>query len=373
MTSDTKKSTIIFVSNRFGYGPTVTLLHLVRLFVKNVNAEIVFIGSGICKEAFDASLNGFVTFIDADERDYEAIKKIIGRYDHDNRVFLVSCLNRFAIQAANDLGVPNAIIDFLTWMWNGIPKGYEDAGYYFSNHFGTSNRKEGMIEVPLILGPMVDKVKAKKDYLLINIGGTQNHLMPGIPKNYLALLSFFLNSIRIPTGLSVVVAGGKQAIEFLKCSSTRPEFRIESLSHDEYVSIQQRSAKIVSLAGTNSTFMSFALDIPVVFLLPQLYAHWKLTLFLKERGYISDCYHWDRYMSVPSDISQMTELDSIYMIEELAKEALSDHGILSKMKEDLQHLIDENTDISGQKRFIKDIGIGGEEVILRKLKEFWNL
>lgn len=370
MKTELQKPIIIFISNRFGYGPTITLLHVIRKFISKIEADFVFAGSGICKEAFDFNLKDKVTFIEMDERDIAEIRKLFLKYK-DRKVYVVSCLNRLAIQAAKELKIPNALVDFLTWMWNKIPEGYESTDHYFSNHFDTNNKKPQMIEVPLILGPIPNRRSYMKEYLLFNIGGTQNHLVPGIPKNYLSLLSNFLNSLQVPSDIRVVVAGGGEAIKYLKDTSTRSEFRIESLPSQEYISIQQRSRKIVSLAGTNSTFMSFILGLPVVFLLPQLYAHWKLTLFLKERNYITSCQHWDDYMTVPAHINSLTEKESIFLIEDLSAKALADKNIFSKMLEDLQEAINRENDVSGQEKFIHDIGVGGEDVIWDYLNNCW--
>lgn len=371
MEPKTQKPVIIFISNRFGYGPTTALLHVVREFIEKVDADFVFAGSGICKEAFDFKLKDRVEFIEIDERDYDEIKKFLLRYKN-RRVFLISCLNRLAILVAKELEIPNALVDLLTWMWNEIPNGYKDADYYFSNHFGTKNKKPYMIEVPIIMGSIPDKKNiVKKKYLLVNIGGMQNHLVPGLPENYLRLISYLLNNIKIPSGFEVVVASGNQAVEFLKKLSTRPEFRITSLSFEEYTSIQNQSKKIISLAGSNSTFMAFILGTPVVFLLPQLYSHWKLTMFLKQKKYIKHCQHWDDYMPVPADINSMTEKDIIFLIEKLSAKAFNDKKILDRMMSDLQNMIDTDVDTKGQDKFIADIGIGGEKKIFSHLNNSW--
>ena len=183
MKQKTQKPVIIFISNRFGYGPTITLLHIIREFINRIDAEFIFAGSGICKEAFDFNLETKVKFIELDERNYDKIKEFLSEFKN-RKVFLISCLNRLAILAANELYVPNSLVDFLTWMWNEIPQGYEKADYYFSNHFGTKNKEPYMIEMPLILGHMPDKKNVEKKYLLINIGGSQNHLVPGVQENY---------------------------------------------------------------------------------------------------------------------------------------------------------------------------------------------
>lgn len=368
----TQKPVIIFISNRFGYGPTTALLHVAREFLAKTGFDLIFAGSGVCKEAFDFNLKDKVKFVELDERNYDEIKKFILRYKN-RKVFLISCLNRLAILAAKELDIPNALVDLLTWMWNEIPKGYEVADYYFSNHFGTKNKKPYMIEVPIIMGSIPKKKDTKKKYLLINIGGMQNHLVPGLPENYLRLISYFLNNIKVPMDIEVVVASGNQAVEFLKKLNTRPEFRITSLSFEDYTSIQNQSKKIISLAGSNSTFMAFILGVPVVFLLPQLYSHWKLTMFLKQKKYIKHCQNWDDYMSVPSDINSMTEKDIIFLIEDLSAKALSDKNILDKMMNDLQNIVDADVDTTGQDEFIVDIGVGGEKIIFDYLKSRWFL
>lgn len=370
---DNSQKTIIFISNRFGYGPTITLLHIIREFATKTKLDLIFAGSGICKEAFDQTLADRVSFVETDERNEDMIANLLLKYKDNPGVFVVSCLNRLAIQAANKLSIPNAMIDFLTWMWKEIPPGFEYANHYFSNHFGTKNKRDNMIETPLILGPIPKMENFKKKYLLINIGGTQTHLVPGLPENYLTLLSSLLNKIKTPANLEVVVAGGSQAMGFLKSLNQRPEFRIESLSSSEYISIQRQSKKILSLAGTNSTFMSFVIGLPVVFLLPQLYAHWKLTLFLKERGYITDCEHWDKYLSLTKDINNLSEKESIFFIEDLAKQALGNHEIFNVILSDLQNMIDAEVDTTGQDQFIKDFGVNGEKYVFDYLKKVWNI
>ena len=365
-----EERTIICISNRFGYGPTITLSHVIKKLVGRIPAHIVFAGSGICKEAFDSTLKNIVSFVEIDERDSNGIKQLLGLYDRKS-TYLISCLNRLAILAAKELQIPCVMVDFLTWMWNEIPSGYEQADYYFSNHFGTKNQKPYMIEVPLIMGPAPINSNAKKEYFLINIGGTQNHLVPGVPKQYLTLLSALINNLEIIEGTKVVVAGGAQAIAFMKNLNKRPEFRIESLPFSEYVSIQQRSKKILSLAGTNSTFYSFLLDVPVAFLLPQVLAHWKLTLFLKNKGFISHCQHWDDYMTVPADIQKISEKESILLTETLAARVLSNEQLFRNILHDLQHMLQANIDTNSQKRFINSIGIDGEEIICNHLEKTW--
>ncbi|MCX6722318.1 MAG: hypothetical protein NTY04_04000, partial [Candidatus Staskawiczbacteria bacterium] len=212
MKQKTKKPVIIFISNRFGYGPTIALLNVAREFIKKIDADFVFAGSGICKEAFNAVFEKKIVFVETDEHNYDEIKKFILRYKN-RKVFLISCLNRLAIVVAKELKIPNALIDLLTWTWNKIPKGFESADHYFSNHFGTKNKKPYMIEVPLIIGPVPYKKNVNKKYLLINIGGVQNHLVESLPENYLKLVSYFLNTLKVPSNLKVVVASGSQSVK----------------------------------------------------------------------------------------------------------------------------------------------------------------
>lgn len=372
MTARSEK-TILFISNRFGYGPTITLAHVMRQFASNTDCRLVFAGSGICKEAFDRqSLGDRVSYIEADERDLDDILKLIGRFDA-SRLFLVSCLNRLAIQAAHERGIPNALIDFLTWLWNTIPDGYLLADRYFSNSFATENRLPQMIDIPLILGPVPSRRGTPGEYFLFNIGGTQNHLVPELPKNYLRMLSSLLNRVRIPQGLRTVIAGGKDAVAFLKENSTRQDFSFESLSSEEYVSIQRRSSKIVSLAGTNSTFMSFAIGVPVIFLLPQLLAHWKLTDLLEERGYITPAQKWSDYVQFDEDADEITEKESILLTERLSAIVLSDQKLMDRITNDLQSRIDSDVETAGQDRFISEAGIGGEHMVCESLRTAWDI
>lgn len=370
MKTGTQKPIVVFISNRFGYGPTTALLNIVKEFIKNGEVNLVFAGSGICKEAFCLAPEKKVIFCELDERDYNKMKDFLSQYK-DEKIFIISCLNRLAIMVAKELNIPNALVDLLTWTWNEIPKGYEIADHYFSNHFGTDIKKPYMIEVPLIIGQTPEKKGIKKKYILVNVGGSQNHLVPGVPENYLRLISYFLNNIKVPRGLEIIVAGGSGAVEFLRNSGIRPDTRIESFSLQEYTLIQNKSKKIISVAGSNSTFMSFVLGIPVIFLLPQLYSHWKLVSFLKEKNYIKDCQNWNDYMWLSNDINSLTEKESILLIEDLAKKALAEQEILNRMMYDLQKMIDADDDVAGQNKFIADVGIGGEKKIFEYLRDHW--
>ena len=371
MKSVSKKPAVVFVSNRFGYGPTVTMFHVIREIIKRSDAKLIFAGSGICKEAFDQTLKMRVDSLDIDERDQKILTTFLSDIRRSEKeVRVVSSLNRIAVKSADSLGIPSALIDCLAWMWKTVPEGYEKADMYFANMLGRSSIGD-MTDVPLILGPIIESI-LPKNVLLINIGGASNHHISGISKNHLLLLGRLLNQLNIPDNLSVFVAGGRQSVDFLKKIVKRPQFTIESLSQVEYSHIQGRSAKIVTLAGMNSVFTSFAHHIPTEFLLPQMYSQWALTKILNKGGY-TKAKHWDDYMSIPEGIDDMSEKEAMLVIEDLSALALKDDSIFKSILTDLQIGIDRETDISGENRCIGDFGIGGEKTIADALIKAWRL
>src|SRR3989344_700236 len=116
---------ILLFSNPFGYGPTITLMHIIRELQKKVSADLYVIGKqdGLCKEIFIRSkfVKG-IRWVDLDERDYKAVHKYISQ---NKNAAVVSVLNRFSIQSAYELHVPNALVDFLSWFWEAPAREYQ--------------------------------------------------------------------------------------------------------------------------------------------------------------------------------------------------------------------------------------------------------
>ncbi len=369
------KPTIIFFSNPFGYGPTTTLIHLAEVISKLTDIQMVVAGKndGLCKEVFSKSNHSNMQWHDLDERNFDQVKEYISQF---KKPYIVSILNRFSIEASRQLGVHNALIDFLAWFWDKPAREYSLSEYYFYNSLGakvtipTSNA----YDVPIILGSIPKKSKSQAgSQVLINIGGSQNPMVEGLPYEYLKLLVSIIDKIEFPKKSKVYIGGGKLATEYIKENLSHPErFIIGSFDHEEFLQIHANSDHVISLSGTNATFMSFKLGIPTTFLLPQLLAHWKLSIILRDQK-ISDPLMWEDYFDVDDNIYKLTEYDVVPYTENLSIKLRENPELLSKVVNKIQSQLETNLFVKKQTEYINKLGVNGEKFVAELLVKKWNL
>ncbi len=362
------KQTIILFSNPFGYGPTTTLIHIAKEILKKTDVNLVWGAKkeGLCREIFN--VKNKIIWHDINERDFNEVKKLIAKYPQAK---VISILNRFSIRAAKELGNDNALVDFLSWFWETAPEEYSLADIYFTNNLKKKIDpiNSNTIDVPIILGPIPEK--KEEDIILINIGGSKNPLVSGIPTSYLLLLSKILNMLNFGNS-KVYIAGGKEATAFIRKHISNNSYKIGSMSHEEFLSLHRKAKRFISLSGTNATFMSFALNVPTIFLLPQLLAHWKLSLLLKDQS-IPSVMLWEDYFLVDENIYSFGEKEIVPITESFSQKMIRNNQAINKYAERIQCWIDGPADTKEQEKFIKKVGLRGEEAVVSKLIEAWNL
>jgi DNA polymerase III delta prime subunit len=365
--------TVLLFSNPFGYGPTTTLLHIAEELSKRTNIKLVAAGKdeGLCKEIFRPSEHPEIEWRNVDERNFDKVKTFISQYPNSA---VVSILNRFCIQAASELRVPNALVDFLAWFWEKPANEYRLADLYFINSLGEQvpQINTHTFDIPIILGPIPQRKKTEEKIVLINIGGSQNPLVEGIPTNYLTLFSEIINRLHFGKA-TVFIAGGKTAADFVKVRVQDTTYKIGSLPHEQFLKIHAQAHRFISLSGTNATFMSFALGVPSIFLFPQLLAHWKLSLIL-ERSKIPTVLMWEHFYPIDDKTYHLSEKDLVPFTETLSAQTLTKPQIMTKIVSRIQNWIDTPFSTSNQNKFIKKIGsVRGEEAMISTLIKQWGI
>ncbi len=364
-----KVQKIILFSNPFGYGPTTTLIHIAEELLKRTDVELIVAGKedGLCREIFKNSTKD-IPWQDVNERDIGEIKRFLSSQEN---CAVISILNRFSIQVANELGIPCVLIDFLAWFWEKPAQEYGYADIYFTNYLGREIRQinNHTIDVPIILGPIPQR--NEEDIILINIGGSQNPLVEGIPVNYLTLFSKIINGLNFK-GSKVFIAGGIKATDFIRSQISDSSYNIASYQHKDFLNLHAKAKRFISLSGTNATFMSFALDIPTIFLLPQLLAHWKLSILLKEMG-IKDILMWEDYYQISNDQYHCSEKETVPFTEDLSTKTMADSGKMTDLIGKIQTWLEISPNTSTQKEFIRKIGVGGEKEVVSILIDRWEL
>jgi len=364
--------TIIFISNPFGYGPTGTLIPIIKEFEQNTNCETIFLGSKNCLEIINSNDNDWerLKIIKINERNINILKRFFK--SSKKPLFVISSLNRFAIQASDQLGIKNAMIDPLGWFWSKIPKGFELSDIYFYNNFGKDNIKNGRIciEIPLIVTN--SKHKTNKNLVIFNIGGSSNPLVKGLQKNYLKLLLYLITNIDKNIQSTIKVVGGGKAINFLKKNKDIGCMcNFSSLSYFDFEKEIKKSSLVITPAGMGATFSSIHLSKPTIIFLAQNLSQIKLEEILTYRNINKLNMNWTNYFELNS--SNISEKESIKLIDELSFEALENKNILDKILIDLKDLIQKSNTIKIEKMNVAGIKFGGEKVVFNKLKAYWNL
>lgn len=365
---------ILLFSNPFGYGPTITLLHIVEELTSRTHVKLIVVGkdNGLCKEIFMRSKHPKnIDWVDLDERNYDEVKALI--YKNQNAL-IISILNRFCVRAAHELNIPNVLIDFLSWFWDSPAEEYKLADKYFTNNLNkpVRNINQNIIDIPIILGP-VPPIMEKKDrsIILINIGGAQNPLVKGIPKKYLKFLGEMINKLDFGNS-EVFIAGGESAMKYVNQVVVNKNYNIGSIPHEQFLNLHSKSKLFISLSGTNATFMSYALKVPTILLPPQLLAHWKLSKVLIEAN-IPSIIMWENYFPINETTYRLSEKEIVPYTERLSDKMLRNRNDFNHMVARIQQLINNHPGIDQQTNFIDSVGIGGEKVLVSKLKKKWNI
>lgn len=359
--------TIVFISNPFGYGPTGKAIAVSNSFVNKGFRKIIFVGSSFTQEIMPNN----IIHIDCNERNEFDITNILIKIENP---VVISSQNRFAIYAANKLGIKSAFIDGLAWFWKKIPSDHLIANEIFWMNYPNIKRKmrRNIHNIHIVPG-IVDKIPkiGKRNKILIHIGGCENPISNIFPKNYLDLLSDGISTI---SHENVLVTGGNRAVEYLRSKLNSDEcFIFKTLKHDEFMYELNMSKHFITTAGQTATLEAFALKVPTSFLLPMNLSQFALTNILDKYNASPQKLSWDMYIPYLKDMTLINEKDAIIQFDRYASKLISNTVFTQKYTNDLKRIIRTVPVQKGQCDFIDYVGISGADTIVQHLIDRWSL
>lgn len=366
-----QEKTLILFSNPFGYGPTGRLVAILEEFCRLWGGKIVCVASGLTKEPHNKQHDRKVKFVAIDQRNLDAVKKLLSSI---KQPYVVSSLNRFAIQAAYDLKIPCALIDSLAWFWQSIPDQYYLADYYYClNIPGVLPKIKAMKNyqaVPAVLSKLpIKERRFKSNKILFYIGGTSTPLSDGLPRAYLKLFAECINNCECKEDISIFAE--KETSIFLNKLLDGTRFFADSIPHDEFLKQMICASHYLGTSGTTATLEAFAMEIPTSFLLPINLSQWALVNVLKNKKDCPSKMLWEDYVDNISELEKLNEKDAIRLFSSFAEQILADNSKKEKVISDFCDLVKKIPDTKKQKEFINEVGVDGARVVVEDLVKHW--
>lgn len=361
---------IFFFSNPFGYGPTATMIALLRRFFNLKNIKIYVIANGLCAEILDKTSN--ITIINIDQRDVTKIKALLQKY---KKPYVISSLNRFAILAAKELGLPSCFVDTLTYLWKEIPEDYLKADIYYASDFPnvynkTKHYKNAFV-TPLIIDSKIDITKTgqNKEGILLQLGGMKSPMNDEIPNDYLDIIALGLENATMP----ITVTGGHDGVSYIKSKIHNKYIECISTKKSDYLKLLQKSELLITTPGLNSTMEALYHKVPVNFIMPTNLSQWVNYNIFKQFDANGIDTTWESILKTDLNISDLSEYEAIIKINTFAK-------TVKKSEENLKHFytyffktICNKPDIKSQQNLLKKYGTNGAEFIAKDIIKKWEL
>ncbi|MFA4827363.1 MAG: hypothetical protein WC596_03915 [Candidatus Shapirobacteria bacterium] len=363
--------TVIFFSNPFGYGPTGTLIPIAKKFNDSLkNVQLIFASSGLCNEILNQHQLDKFNFYEINQRSIEEITLFLQRFTY--HPLIISCLNRFAIQAAYNIDTSSALIDPLGWFWRqNRPAEYSLAKYYFYN--GLNKVKypgKNHFDIP----PITDDFKFVKkvnlnNSIVFHLGGTQNPLVSGIPEKYLDLLIRLINDTHFNPEQEIIIAGGKASTDYINRFITK-KITCGSFPFDEFILKIKQCHKIYTPAGMGVTFISIHLKKDLNIFLPHNLSQWALSKTAIVKASAHNIFSWEDYFPFDWKLSQMTEKESIAITSKLSSQVLQDSSLYNKLQKKFSNSISTPNNVINSVPAFRN---KGQNFVLRKLITEWHL
>lgn len=358
---------LVFFSNPFGFGPTSKAIALMnsgkRLWH---DVKIYYVTDSECEQIFN---DEDIHVLHANPRDSKQIEEALSQFSYP---YVVSSLNRFAVCAAHDKGLPNCFIDSLTWMWKEIPLEYLRTDLYFALNFPGLDKKikqyPTVIKVPYIIDSYCTKEYITSD-ILIHIGGCMNPLTHSIPKTFLQILAKVLT---LHEDKNIVLCGGAEAVQYIRPYIDK---RVQCLtvSKGMFLSCLQHTKHFVTTSGLNASLEAFYYGVPTTFLMPTNLSQWNnLKIFQK---YCSDSsgVEWEDILQKKIFLDDKSEREALPLLEKIACDVLHDSILLERAVNLLHTQLNYIPQTSKQKEFITKLGTNGADTIANILKQKWGL
>lgn len=362
--------TIVVASNPFGYGPTGQAIALVNEILRSKKLDtfvVKFIASGLCFEIIQKEFsNTRVNIINIDERNPEALSEYLSSLE--GGVVCVGSQNRFIINAAKRIGLKSIFIDGLGWFWETIPESHLVADKIYWTNFPNLMMQDKVIpERVSVVGLLQDSCVWAPDlqnpFYLVSLGGCSNPIRSGLQENYLKLIMNILANIYIKTGVSIEVALGDSAREYvLKNSLTPVGVTVHTYDHFDMMQRFSQCTHHFSAGGQSSSMEALISKVPTTFYLP---SNMSQVFFQKvfNRYCSGDYYtHWESVIAGLVEFNESSELLAIDMIEDFSGQILGNNVLIDKI---VNHCIktiqSPNSDIF---KLVEELGNNGAQKIV---------
>lgn len=363
---------IVIFSNPFGYGPTGSVIPVLRSLLGQVkDADVVFVGSGLCLEIISGVP---VKIVHLDERDEVEIENYLKTLSN---AYVISSQNRFCIKVAKKLNIPCAFIDVLAWFWREIPADHLLADEIFWIKFprienSVPKDKNNIHLVSSIIATTSGGLK--ENQLIVHIGGAKYPLMDHLPYQYLNLISKGLNSIKAGEPFKrILVVGGAESVNYLRQKVTNMDITLCSLPQDKFINELERSSHLLTTAGVSSTLESFSLNVPTSFLLPLNLSQIALTDVLEKHGAYVQGLGWQKYLKINNNLRSISEKEALVEIDNYARIIDENEELSKRFVNDFLAIAKSIPKNEGQRKIIEYMGNSGGKEIVDILVREWNL
>lgn len=362
---------LLFFSNPFGYGPTATMMAVLRHFTNLTNVKIYVIARGLCAEILDNNTSN-IQIVDIDQRDVKQIQSLLKQHKDP---YVISSLNRFAVLAAKELSIPSCFIDTLTYLWDKIPDDYLKADIYYANDFPTVLDKmsghDNAIATPLIIDKDINLItpSTKRQGTILQLGGLKSPLSDLPPTDYLNLIAYCLNT----TKHHVTVTGGKDGLKYLQTKVSAPNIRFESLTKNDFLHKLSVSELCISTPGLNTTIESLFLGTPISFIMPTNLSQWVNYNIFRQFETTGIDITWENLTDGDLNINGLPEYDAIIKINQLAQQIQQTPSVMAKLRKMFEKTVSQIPIYSKQCAPLTKYGTDGAEFIFKDICTRWRL
>lgn len=371
MENNNKIKHIYFFANPFGYGPTATLISIIHCFVGTKDVELHAVCKGLCCEL----LKGIpeIEIIQADQRDETIIENILSKARNP---YVISSLNRFAINVASRLNIPCCFVDTLTYLWHEIPKDYLKADIYFAVGLPGVAEKistfKNAICIPMIVdtSDVIDANQSERfSCILIQLGGMSSPTQTSVVENYLHILAYTLNNI----DKTVYVTGGHSALKHLQEMVSNKLVHFIGASKQQFLELLMQSKLLLTAPGLHACTEAFYRGVPTNFLMPTNLSQWtNYSIFAKFNATGVDM-TWENITGKPLPLKNCDEEMAIKVINHIAEQVLNNKKMLNKTNELFKQSISCLPDVQIQQQFLTQFGTTGAKKIYNIIQKEWRI
>lgn len=365
---------ILVTAEKFGYGPIITCLNVVKFLKQKLNKKIklIFLGTSIAKEqAVSSKL--FDKVIECKTYDYQDLDNFKELFVGANAV--LSSENQLGAIYAKQLNIKNVyFIDNLVWMWDKITPGLETVdGYFISETFSSKeNFKKigGNIKNPIFVGPLRDIDKTQynsENTLMINFGGAESFMLDEqiVKSFYKKILSEILNTDVLNKFDKIFVCGGSGVInELRKNCPVHKNVEISTLPYKEYLSKLHKCSHVIMSSGLGNFIETVGIGKSIMYIPPVNYSQLLQLEEYKNLDLGFEILNWDTfdfYKNIPEFLDEEAGVNMV--VENVAK-YLKDNS--KTLYNKVIHFIDSNKQtnfFSKRNSYISNFSSDAPEII----------